>query len=66
MLVDLKKAFDFVDDQILLNELEIYGIKDDALSWLDTYLTNRKQQVSINNCQQLFNKSHMVFLRGLF
>ena len=56
VLVDFKKAFDLVDHRILLNKLEIYGIKDDALSWFDTYLTNRKQQVSINNCQSDFQQ----------
>ena len=51
VLVDFKKAFDLVDQKILLNKLEIYGIKDEALLWFDTYLTNRKQQVTINNCK---------------
>ena len=36
VLVDLKKVFDLVDHQILINKLEIYGIKDDALIWFDT------------------------------
>ena len=49
VLVDFKKAFDLVDHRILLNKLEIYGIKDEALLWFDNYLTNRKQQVTINN-----------------
>ena len=49
VLVDFKKAFDLVDHRILLNKLEIYGIKDEALLWFNTYLTNRKQQVNINN-----------------
>ena len=56
VLVDFKKAFDLVDHQILLNKLEIYGIKDDALSWFNTYLTSRKQQVSINNCKSDFRQ----------
>ena len=56
VVVDFKKAFDLVDHQILLNKLEIYDIKDDTLSWFDTYLTNRKQQVSINNCKSLFKQ----------
>ena len=54
VLVDFKKAFDLLDHQILPNKLEIYGIKDAALSWFDIYLTNRKQQVSINNCKSDF------------
>ena len=47
VLVDFKKAFDLVDHQILINKLEIYGIKDQALSWFKTYLTNRKHFVSL-------------------
>ena len=54
VLVDFKKAFDLVDHQILLNKLEIYGIKDEALQWFNTYLTNRKQQVKINNSKSDF------------
>ena len=40
VLVDFKKAFDLVDHQILINKLEMYGIKDQALSWFKTYFTN--------------------------
>ena len=54
VLVDFKKAFDLVDHQILINKLEMYGIKDQALSWFKTYLTNRKQQVTINNSKSDF------------
>ena len=54
VLVDFKKAFDLVDHQILINKLEMYGIKDQALGWFKTYLTNRKQQVTINNSKSDF------------
>ena len=54
--VDFKKAFDLVDHQILIDKLEIYGIKGEALSWFKTYLTNRKQQVAINNCKSDFKQ----------
>ena len=39
VLIDLKKAFDTVDHQILLRKLELYGIKE-ALTLLKSYLTN--------------------------
>ena len=50
VLVDFKKAFDLVDHQILLSklELELYGINNEALMWLNTYLAHRRQHVSIN------------------
>ena len=54
VLVDLKKVFDLVDHQILIDKLKIYGIRDDSLSWFDTNLTYRKQQVAINSCKSDF------------
>ena len=56
VLVDFKKAFDLVDHQILLSKLKLYGISSKALMWFDTYLTNRRQLVSLNNCKSDFEK----------
>ena len=46
--IDLKKAFDTVDHQILLRKLEIYGIKHQALALLESYLSYRNQKCHIN------------------
>ena len=48
VLIDLKKAFDTVDHQILLRKLELYGVKGQALSLLNSYLSNRSQKCQIN------------------
>ena len=48
MFIDLKKAFDTVDYNILLSKLHYYGIRDLANNWFSSYLSSRKQFVSIN------------------
>ena len=48
VLIDLKKAFDIVDHQILLKKLEIYGVKGDALALLKSYLIDRTQKCQVN------------------
>ena len=48
VFVDLQKAFDTVDHNILPHKLSQYGIRDIANCWFSSYFSNRKQFVTTN------------------
>ena len=47
IFVDLEKAFDTVDHNIF-KKLDHYGVRGISNKWFESYLTGRKQFLSIN------------------
>ena len=47
VFIDLKKAFDTVDHNILLDKLNHYGFRGIIKDWFSSYLNNRMQSTQI-------------------
>ena len=62
ILLDLSAAFDTVSHELLLNWLKFrFGITGSALSWIESYLTQRSQKVIIDD----FESDHITLTQGV-
>ena len=59
IFIDLSKAFDTIDHNILLSKLMKYGVRGQSLSLISSYLANRSQCVSILG--EKSDELHVVF-----
>ena len=66
VFIDLSKVFDTVDHQILLNKLKHYWVNEKTLTWLQSYLYQRKQYTENTNDISIYLKLIVVSHRGLY
>ena len=53
VFIDLKKAFDNIEHNLVLQKFEHYGIRSIDYDWVKSCLYNRKQYVQINYMNQI-------------
>ena len=51
VLLDLQKAFDTADYDILCNKLQAMGVQSDSVKWFKSYLSDRQQIVSVSQVE---------------
>ena len=64
LFLDLKKAFDTVDYDILLQKLYNNGVTGNTLNWFKSYLSDRMQTVNINSTLSDFKNVNIGIPQG--
>jgi hypothetical protein len=64
IFMDLSKAFDTLDHDILLHKLSYYGIRGTELKWFQSYLCNRNQFVEIDDVKSDLKSLHTGVPQG--
>ena len=50
ILIDLQRAFDMIDHDILLKKLSAIGFSNHTINWFKLYLSNQLFRVNLGNC----------------
>ena len=55
LIVDLKKAFDLVSHEILIQKLRLHRCNGPTLNWFNSYLTDRTQRTIFKGTKSNYN-----------
>lgn len=64
IFIDLKKAFDTVNHEVLFRKLFRYGVRGIALEWIASYLRDRRQRVKIDGVFSNFKVTNISVPQG--
>ena len=64
VFIDLKKAFDTVDHDILLKKMQEYGISGIEHAWFTSYLQDRRQLCRVNGVSSRIEEIHCGVPQG--
>ena len=63
VLLDMSKAFDSLNHNLLLEKLRKLGLKDSAVSWFSSYLSSRYQRVRYEDYSRSSNRNKIKIIR---
>ena len=64
IIMDLSKAFDIVNQKLLLKKLQAYGFNKKSLSLIESNFSNRKQRTKIGNSFSKYQRISTGVLQG--
>ena len=64
LLMDLSKAFDCLNHELLIAKLHAYGFSRSALALIHSYLSNRRQRVKINGSFSTWKNTNLGVPQG--
>ena len=62
--LDISKAFDCVNHDILLSKLACHGVLEHSLVWFTSYLSCRKQKVCMQELSSMWGEIHVGVPQG--